>query len=67
MMKKQIDDDTMKEWQNIVTEPETAPVYIKSTNENAISRLADRMFPPGTKVRNITDGILVKMKQKAKF
>lgn len=67
MFKGLLDDDTLEEWKGIITEPRTAPVYIKDTNPNRLSRLADKMFPPGTKVRNIADGILVKMKQKAKL
>ncbi|MCM1132040.1 MAG: hypothetical protein NC340_01070 [Ruminococcus flavefaciens] len=62
-----LDGDTLKEWQGMITEPATAPVYVRSVKQNAVSRLADRMFPPGTRVRGIADGILVKMKQKAGF
>lgn len=67
MLKGLLDDNTLKEWESIVTAPKTAPVYIKTSNPNGLSKLADKMFPPGTKVRNIADGILVKMKQKAKL
>ncbi|MDE6789564.1 MAG: hypothetical protein K2J47_09630 [Ruminococcus sp.] len=67
MLKQQLDDDILKEWENNITEPQTAPVHIRDTKQNTVSKLADRMFPPGTKVRNIADGILVKMKQKVKF
>lgn len=62
-----LDDDTFSEWENSVTEPKTAPVHADVTKQNAASQLADRMFPPGTKVRNIADGVLVRMKQKIKF
>lgn len=67
MLKNLLDDDTSEQWKNAVTEPKTAPVYLKETSPNKLSELADKMFPPGTKVRNIADGILVKIKQKAKF
>lgn len=67
MLKGLLDDDTLKEWESIITEPKTVPVYIETTNPNGLSKLADKMFPPGTKVRNIADGILVKIKQKAKL
>lgn len=67
MLKGLLDDDTFREWDSIITEPRTASVYVKDENPNSLSRLADKMFPPGTKVRNIADGILVKMKQKTKL
>lgn len=67
MLKGLLDDDSLKEWESIITEPKTVPVYVKTANPNGLSKLADKMFPPGTKVRNIADGILVKMKQKAKL
>lgn len=67
MLSRQLDDSIFKEWDGMITEPKTAPVYTEDTKRNALAELADKMFPPGTKVRNITDGILVKMKEKAKL
>lgn len=67
ILKKYLDENTFKEWADIITEPKTAPVYTRKTDRNSVEKLADKMFPPGTKVRMIADGILVKMKQKAKL
>ncbi len=67
MLRGFLDDDTFSEWENFVTEPKTAPVHISEARQNAAAQLADRMFPPGTKIRNIADGVLVRMKQKIKF
>ena len=52
-------------WADISADPKLAPVYGKTAKKSALSKLADRMFPPGTKVRNMTDGILFKMKNRA--
>ena len=52
--------DTMKKWSRSVKEPEIVPFSEKHSDKNAVSKLADKMFPPGTKVRNIVDGILTK-------
>jgi len=52
--------DTMKKWSRSVKEPEIVPVARNRHQQNALSRLADKMFPPNTKVRNIVDGILAK-------
>lgn len=56
--------DALKKWASSVKEPELVPFSGKKQKENALNRLADRMFPPGTKVRNITDGILAKSHKK---
>lgn len=67
MLRDFLDDNTFSKWENSVTEPKTAPVHMSEAKQNVAAKLADRMFPPGTKIRNITDGVLVKMKQKIKF
>lgn len=60
MLKSCISDSTCKKWSESVTEPEIVPVYARAVKKNAVSRLADKLFPPGTKVRTIADGILAK-------
>ncbi len=50
----------LKKWASSVKEPEIVPFSGKEHKENALNRLADKMFPPGTRVRNITEGILAK-------
>lgn len=57
---------TMKKWASSVKEPEIVPFSGQKHKENALNRLADKMFPPGTKVRNIADGILAKGHKKHK-
>lgn len=55
-----ISADTLKKWSRSVKEPEIVQLSKKRHNQNALSRLADKMFPPNTKVRNIVDEILAK-------
>ncbi len=61
-----ISSTAMKKWASSVKEPEILPFSGKKYKENALNRLADKMFPPGTKVRNIADGILAKGHKKKK-
>jgi hypothetical protein len=49
-------------WCENVKEPDLAPVYAHKAKKNALARLADRLFPPETRVRTIVDGILSKRK-----
>lgn len=53
--------DALKKWASSVKEPEVVPFSGKKQKKSALDRLADKMFPPGTKVRNITDGIIAKL------
>lgn len=62
-----LDGDIFSKWCDMITEPKTAPVNINTAPQNKLSAFADKMFPPGTKVRIITDNILAKMKQKIKL
>lgn len=59
--------ENMTEWENIISEPDTAPLHRQRSEQNSLEKLADRMFPSGTRVRSIADGILVKIKGKIRF
>lgn len=50
-------------WAKNAKEPELAPVYAHKAKKNAVARLADKLFPPGTRVRTIADDILSKSKK----
>ena len=56
--------DALKKWGASVKEPELVPYSSGADERNSLYRLADKMFPPGTKVRNITEGILAKGRKK---
>lgn len=50
-------------WSETAKEPELAPVYAHKAKKNAVAKLADKLFPPGTRVRTIADDILSKSKK----
>lgn len=60
LLRSCLSDGTYKNWSENVTDPEILPVYARTVKKNAVSKLADKLFPPGTKVRTIADGILAK-------
>lgn len=55
-----ISDRIYKEWEKNITEPELLPVYSRIVKKNALYRFADKLFPPRSKLRTITDRILAK-------
>ena len=55
-----IPDGIYKKWTQNITEPEILPVYSRPVRKNALSKIADKLFPPNTKVRTIADRILAK-------
>lgn len=64
LFREYLEPKTYEKWEKSITEPKLAPVGKKALKQNFASRLADKMFPPGTKVRNMADGMLMKMKQR---
>ena len=64
MLESYIPAQIYKKWGSSVKEPEIVRFTEKKPKQNAASRLADKMFPPGTKVRSITDSILSKGRKK---
>ncbi|MDE6501568.1 MAG: hypothetical protein K2L10_05750 [Ruminococcus sp.] len=60
LLRSFISDGTYKNWSKNVTDPEILPVYARTVKKNAVSKIADKLFPVGTKVRTIADGILAK-------
>lgn len=58
-----LSEDYSASWSENAKEPELAPVYAHKAKKNAVARLADRLFPPGTRVRTIADDILSKGKK----
>lgn len=56
-----ISADVMEKWSQDVTEPEIVPIYLGRAPKTALSKLADRLFPPGTQIRTYVDGILSKL------
>lgn len=66
LLKSVMDGETYRKWKDSITDAPAAPKIRSAEEQNSLEKLADRMFPPGTRVRNIADGILLKMKRKGK-
>lgn len=64
LLKNHMPADIHKKWREGITDAPTVPNLQRVTEKNKLEKLADRMFPPGTKVRNIADGVLFNMKKK---
>lgn len=63
LLKAHMPEKSHKKWKDGITDAVIAPTR-KKTEQNKLEKLADRMFPPGTKVRNMADGVLFKLKGK---
>ncbi len=63
LLKAHMPEKFHKKWKDGITDAVTVSTE-KRTEQNRLEKLADRMFPPGTKVRNMADGVLFKMKGK---
>ena len=59
-----LSDKGRKLWGKAASEPVLAPVHAKKRKKGALRKLADKLFPEGTKVRQITDGVLTGKKRK---
>ena len=62
MLQSRLDPSDFAEWTEGTKESQLAPVRARALKQSVTGKLADKLFPPGTKVRNIADGMLVKMK-----
>lgn len=64
LVKEYLSDKGAKKWGTGAAEPKLAPVHTGSVKKNSLQKLADKLFPEGTRVRNITEGMLHKGKKK---
>lgn len=67
IIKKYLTAEEYKSWTANITEPTVVRKSRRDVEQNGLEKLADKMFPPGTRVRNITDGIITKLKGKSRF
>ena len=63
ILKPYLSESDFGKWAKNAKEPDLAPVYAHKVKKNAIARLADKLFPQGTRVRTIADDILAKGKK----
>ena len=59
-----LSDKTKKKWSKAVSEPKLAPVHTETVKKNPLQKLADKLFPQGTKVRNMSEAALHGKKRK---
>ncbi|MCQ2490173.1 MAG: hypothetical protein MJ079_01115 [Ruminococcus sp.] len=62
IFQSRLDPTDFAGWTERTKEPKLAPVHARKVKSSITAKLADKLFPPGTKVRNIADAMLVKMK-----
>ncbi len=66
LLKNNMSAESNKKWKEAIVNSPAVPKFRPQTEQNKLEKFADIMFPPGTRVRNIADGMLLKMKQKRK-
>ena len=58
IISKLLSDSDRKKWGKAESEPKLAPIVKKAPKKNGLQKFADTLFPEGTKVRNLTEGLL---------
>ena len=64
LIKPTLSEIGLKKWGKPANEPKLAPVHTKAVKKNPLQKLADKLFPQGTRVREISEGILTGKKKK---
>ena len=64
LIKPTLSEIGLKKWGKPANEPKLAPVHTKAVKKNPLQKLADKLFPEGTRVREISEGILTGKKKK---
>ena len=59
-----LSDNVKKKWSKAASEPKLAPVHTETVKKNALQKLADKLFPEGTRVREMSEGVLHRKKRK---
>ena len=59
-----LSDSEKKNWGKPESEPKLAPVHAKTIKKNALQKLADKLFPEGTRVREMSEDVLHRKKRK---
>ncbi len=59
-----LNDSEKKNWGKPESEPKLAPVHTKSIKKNSLQKLADRLFPEGTRVREMSEAVIHRKKRK---
>lgn len=65
LVKEYLSDKGAKNWGTGAKEPKLAPVHSGgSVKKNSLQKLADKLFPEGTRVRDLAEGVLHKGKKR---
>ena len=59
-----LSDSEKKNWGKPENEPKLAPVHAKAIKKNALQKLADKLFPEGTRVREMSEAAIHRKKRK---
>lgn len=59
-----LSDKEKKKWGKASSEPKLAPVHTERVRKNALQKLADKLFPQGTSVREMSESVLHRKKHK---
>ena len=59
-----LSDSEKKNWGKPESEPKLAPVHTKTLKKNPLQKLADKLFPEGTRVRNMSEAAIHRKKHK---
>ncbi|WP_028517600.1 hypothetical protein [Ruminococcus flavefaciens] len=59
-----LSDKEKKKWGKAESEPELAPVHTERVRKNPLQKLADKLFPEGTSVREMSEAALHRKKRK---
>lgn len=62
LLQKYMSPEHNQLWTDSSSAPALAPVQKRKMKKNAMEKFADKMFPPGTRVRIMTDEMIYKMK-----
>ena len=59
-----LSDKEKKKWGKAASEPKLAPVHMEKIKKNPLQKLADKLFPEGTNVREMSEAVLHRKKRK---
>ena len=59
-----LSDKEKKNWGKAASEPKLAPVHMEKIKKNPLQKLADKLFPEGTNVREMSEAVLHRKKRK---
>ena len=59
-----LSDKDRKKWGKASSEPKLAPVHTEKVRKNVLQKLADKLFPEGTSIREMSESAIHRKKRK---